>query len=128
MAVSLEVDQKSGVPIYIQLVGQVRDAVEVGGLNAGDRLPTVRKLAEDLSIAPNTIVKAYGELQRMGLIESRPGVGTVIVESTGAVREERLAALEKRLRDLVRAAAGLGMSEDDLWSLVDEEFERLRKQ
>lgn len=126
MAVSLEVDQKSGVPIYIQLVGQVRDAVEVGSLNAGDRLPTVRKLAEDLSIAPNTIVKAYGELQRMGLIESRPGVGTVIVESTGAVREERLAALEKRLRDLVRAAAGLGMSEDDLWSLVDEEFERLR--
>ncbi len=126
MAVSLDVDQKSGVPIYVQLVGQVQRAVEVGRLNAGDRLPTVRKLAQDLRIAPNTIVKAYGELQRMGLIESRPGVGTVIVESSGVSREERAAALEKRLRELVRDAAGLGMTEDDLWSLVDEEFEQLQ--
>ena len=126
MAVSLDVDQKSGVPIYVQLVGQVQRAVEVGRLNAGDQLPTVRKLAQDLRIAPNTIVKAYGELQRMGLIESRPGVGTVIVESSGVSREERAAALEKRLRELVRDAAGLGMTEDDLWSLVDEEFEQLQ--
>ena len=127
MAISLEVDQKSGVPIYVQLVGQVQRAVEVGRLNAGDRLPTVRKLARDLKVAPNTVVKAYGELQRTGLIESRPGVGTVIVESSGVSREERLAALEKRLRELVRDADGLGMSEDDLWTLVDEEFERLRR-
>lgn len=127
MAVRLGVDQKSGVPIYVQLVEQIQHAVEVGRLNAGDRLPTVRKLARDLGIAPNTIVKAYGELQRAGLIESRPGVGTVIVESAGVARGERLAALENRLRELVQDAAGLGMSEDDLWTIVDEEFERVRR-
>lgn len=127
MAVRLGVDQKSGVPIYVQLVEQIQHAVEVGRLNAGDRLPTVRKLARDLGIAPNTIVKAYGELQRAGLIESRPGVGTVIVESAGVAREGRLAALENRLRELVQDAAGLGMSEDDLWTIVDEEFERVRR-
>jgi GntR family transcriptional regulator len=124
----LEIDSRSGVPIYLQVVAGVRHAVEVGTLDAGDRLPTVRQLAAEESIAPNTIVKAYGELRRMGLVESRPGVGTVISGSSGERgRERRVAALEDRLRTLVRDAVGLGLTEDELWSLVDREFERLRE-
>lgn len=128
MAIQLDVDQRSGIPIYLQIVDQVRHGVEVGSLRAGDRLPTVRQLASEVSVAPNTVVKAYGELQRMGLLESRPGVGTVVVEGPGEEQRERqLEALNGRLRELVRDAVGLGLSEDDLWERVDAEFERLQR-
>lgn len=113
----------------MQLVDQVQHAIEVGSLEAGDRLPTVRALAKELTVAPNTIVKAYNELQRAGLIESRPGVGTVVAEGVGAVaREQRLEALDERLAVLVRDAVGLGLTEDDLWERFDTEFERLGSQ
>ena len=113
----------------MQIVEQVRHAIEVGGLGAGERLPTVRRLAEDLAIAPNTIVKAYGELQREGFLKSRAGVGTVVAAGVGEVaRERRVAAVFERLRVLVRDAAALGISEDDLWAGVDSEFERLTRQ
>lgn len=126
VAVWIDVDPRSGVPIYVQLVEQVRHAVEVGGIGAGERLPTVRRLAEDLAIAPNTIVKAYGELRRMGFVESRAGVGTVVAEDVGEVaRERRVEAVFERLRVLVRDAAALGISEDDLWAGLDSEYERI---
>lgn len=125
----IEVDPRSGVPLYVQLVEQVRHAVEVGRLGPGDRLPTVRRLAEELGIAPNTIVKAYGELRRMGFVESRPGVGTVVAEGVGEVARERLvAAVFERLRVLVRDAVALGISEDDLWAGLDSEFERIPRE
>jgi GntR family transcriptional regulator len=127
VTIRIDVDQRSGIPIYLQIVDQVRHGVEVGSLQAGERLPTVRQLAEEVSVAPNTVVKAYGELRRMGLLESRPGVGTVVVEGSGEEQRERqLAALEERLRILVRDAVGLGLDEDSLWERFDAEFERLR--
>jgi GntR family transcriptional regulator len=127
VAVWIDVDPLSGVPIYVQIVDQVRHAVDVGGLRPGERLPTVRQLAEDLAIAPNTIVKAYNELQRRGLVVSRPGVGTVVAEGVEDVsRERRVEELFERLRVLVREAAALGISEDDLWARLDSEFERMR--
>src|SRR5215204_300395 len=122
----IEVNPRSGVPIYVQIVDQVRHAVDVGGLRPGERLPPVRRLAGELAIAPNTIVKAYNELQRMGLIESRPGIGTVVSEGIEEVaRGRRFEEIFERLRVLVRDAAALGISEDDLWASLDSEFERL---
>ncbi|HEV8045978.1 MAG TPA: GntR family transcriptional regulator [Rubrobacter sp.] len=129
MVVWIDVERRSGVPIYVQVVEQVRHAVEVGRVGQGERLPTVRRLAEDLEIAPNTIVKAYGELRRMGFVESRPGVGTVVAEGVGEVaRERQVAAVFGRLRVLVRDAAALGISEDDLWAGLDSEFERIPRE
>lgn len=128
MAINLDVDQRSGIPIYLQIVDQVRHGVEVGSLRAGERLPTVRQLAGEVSVAPNTVVKAYGELRRMGLLESRPGVGTIVVEGSGEEQRDRqLEALNERLRELVRDAVGLGLNEDDLWERFDAEFERLQR-
>ncbi len=125
----IDVDPRSGVPIYVQLVEQIQHAVEVGRVGPGERLPTVRRLAADLAIAPNTIVKAYGELRRLGLVESRAGVGTVVAEGVGEVaRERQIAAVFERLRVLVRDAAALGISEDDLWTGLDSEFERLPRE
>jgi GntR family transcriptional regulator len=126
VAVWIEVNPRGGVPIYVQIVEQVRHALEVGGLRPGDRLPTVRQLASELTIAPNTVVKAYNELQRMGLVQSRPGVGTVVAQGVEEIdRERRVEAVFERLRVPVRDAAALGISEDQLWASLDAEFERI---
>jgi GntR family transcriptional regulator len=124
--VLLDVDQQSGVPIYVQLVDRVRHALTVGTLRPGERLPTVRALAKELAVAPNTVVKAYNELQRAGLIESRPGVGTVVVGDLEEVAsEQQIEDLYRRLGVLVRDAVGLGITEDELWERLDAEFERV---
>lgn len=129
IAVWFDIDTSSGVPIYVQVVDQVRRAIEVGGLGPGERLPTVRGLAEELAIAPNTIVKAYGELQREGLVESRPGMGTVVAGGVAEVAQgRRREAVFERLRVLVRDAAALGITEDDLWESLDSEFERIPRE
>ena len=125
MPLRLDLDTRSGVPIYVQLVDGVWHALEVGTLRAGERLPTVRALAGELAVAPNTVVKAYNELQRMGVIESRPGVGTIVVAEVGeAVRERQIEDLYERLSVLVWDAVGLGVTEDELWERFDAEFER----
>jgi GntR family transcriptional regulator len=126
MVLWLDVNLRSGVPIYIQLVDEVKHALEVGTLRSGERLPTVRSLAEELRVAPNTVVKAYSELQRMGLIESRPGVGTVVVAEPGeAVRGQQIETLYGRVETVVRDAVGLGITEDELWERFEAEFERV---
>lgn len=122
----LDVDPQSGVPIYVQLVEGVRHALAVGTLRPGERLPTVRALAKELAVAPNTVVKAYNELQWAGLIESRPGVGTVVVGDLEEVaREQQIEDLYRRLGVLVRDAVGLRITEDELWERLDTEFERV---
>jgi GntR family transcriptional regulator len=92
----------------VQLVEGVRHALRVGTLRAGERPLMVRALARELTVAPNTVVKAYSELQQMGLIESKPGVGTVVVANTGeAVRKRQVEDLYERLGLLVCDAVGL---------------------
>jgi GntR family transcriptional regulator len=121
----LEVDPGSGVPIYLQIVEGVSHALQVGALRSEERLPTVRKLAGELAVAPNTVVKAYNELQRAGLIVSKPGVGTrVVADPAEAVRGQQIEDLYERLGVLVRDAVGLGITDDELWKRFDEEFER----
>lgn len=115
MAIWLHINIRSNVPIYVQLIEQIQHALEVGTLSPGDTLPSVRELASELSVAPNTIVKAYNELQRMGLIESRAGKGTVVlgkIEETVRARQQE--ALLERLRTVVHDASKLGLSAEAL--------------
>ena len=124
MAIWLDVDPRSGVPLYVQIVQQIKHAIEVGAVQPGDPLPTVRQLAGELTIAPNTIVKAYNELQAIGLIESRPGVGTVVAANLdGSVRRQQVEALFERLRAVVRDAAGLGIEPEELVDRLKAEIE-----
>jgi GntR family transcriptional regulator len=124
MAIWLDVDPRSGVPLYVQIVQQVKHAIEVSALQPGDPLPTVRQLAGALTIAPNTIVKAYNELQAIGLIESRPGVGTVVAANLdGSVRRQQVEALFERLRAVVRDSASLGIERDELVDRLRAEIE-----
>jgi len=87
-------DLHSGVPVYRQIIDQVRSGVASGSLSAGDQLPTVRQLAVDLAINPNTVMRAYRELELGGLIETHQGTGTFVankkIEKSTAERERRL--------------------------------------
>jgi GntR family transcriptional regulator len=115
VAIWFHIDTRSGVPMYVQLIEQIQRALEVGTLSPGDSLPSVRELASELSIAPNTIVKAYNELQHLGLIESRAGKGTVVLGEAGEiVRMQQREALLEHLRALVRDASSLGLSAEEL--------------
>ncbi len=121
----LDVNPRSGVPLYVQLVQQITHALEIGILQTGDQLPTVRQLASELTIAPNTIVKAYDELARLGLIESRQGIGTVVIANlNGALRQHQLEAIFERMRELVRDAANLGVSKQELSKRFETELAR----
>ena len=115
MPIWLDVNPRSGVPIYVQLVEQFRHALEIGILRPGDALPTVRQLASELTIAPNTIVKAYGELEALGLIESRAGAGTTVNASLdGVMRRQAQEAARERLLQVLRDAVGLQVSENEV--------------
>ena len=79
--ISFHLDQRSGVPTYLQLVQQVRQAVRLGILQPGDQLPTVKDVVAVLAINPNTVLKAYRELEHEGLVAARPGVGTFVTRT-----------------------------------------------
>ena len=93
----LKLDLRSGVPVYRQLIDQVRTGVAAGTLTAGDQLPTVRQLAVDLAINPNTVLRAYRELELGGMLETHQGTGTFIstrkIVKNNAERDRQLAQL-----------------------------------
>jgi GntR family transcriptional regulator len=108
----------SGVPIYLQLMEQVKHAVETGALRPGDQLPGIRPLAEELVINPNTVAKAYRELEHEGVVELRHGSGAFVA---GAVRA-------KKVTDTVRAGQALVAATVEKLrksGITDEEIRRL---
>jgi GntR family transcriptional regulator len=111
-------DMHSGMPVYRQIIDQVRGAIASGALNAGDQLPTVRQLAVDLAINPNTVVRAYRELELGGLLETHQGTGTFIsaqkMKRADAQREKQLAQI---VGDCVSRDGAAGFTVDDL---IDE--------
>jgi len=111
----LQLDLHSGMPVYRQLIDQVRGGIASGMLAAGDQLPTVRQLAVDLAINPNTVVRAYRELELGGLLETHQGTGTFIsaqkMKRTDAQRERQLAQI---VSDCVSRAGAAGFTVDDL--------------
>ncbi len=95
---TFELDLQSGVPVYRQIIDRVHSARASGALSAGDRLPTVRQLAVDLSINPNTVLRAYRELELTGALTSHQGTGTFVSQTrVGQTDEER----ERKLNQLV---------------------------
>jgi DNA-binding transcriptional regulator YhcF (GntR family) len=108
-------DLHSGVPVYRQIVDQVRGGVASGALTVGDQLPTVRQLAVDLSINPNTVVRAYRELELGGLLETHQGTGTFIsAQKMRGGNEERARQLARIVEDSVARAGAAGFTVEDL--------------
>src|SRR5215471_6274797 len=108
-------DLHTGVPVYRQLIDQVRAGVASGALTVGDQLPTVRQLAVDLSINPNTVVRAYRELELGGLLETHQGTGTFIsAQKLRGGSEERARQLARIVEDSVARAGAAGFTVEDL--------------
>ncbi|MGA2829541.1 MAG: GntR family transcriptional regulator [Streptosporangiaceae bacterium] len=111
-------DASSGVPPYLQLVHQVRQSLLLGYLRAGDRLPTVKELAGDLAINPNTVVKAYRQLEHEGLAGGRPGQGTFITATLAPPPPAASEMLRASLEEWFRSAQEAGLSDEAVTALI----------
>ncbi len=109
------IDPKSGVPFYRQIIEQVKFAIARGTLGPGDQLPTVRQLAVDVSINPNTVIRAYRELEIGGVLDTQQGSGTFVSQRKPEVDElERQRMLDQILTELLARAGGYGFTVDDV--------------
>jgi GntR family transcriptional regulator len=109
------IDLHSGVPVYRQLIDQVRSGMASGSLTAGDQLPTVRQLAVDLAINPNTVMRAYRELELGGLLETHQGTGTFIAhKKLQKVSPERERQLSQMAGEIAARAGAAGFTLEDL--------------
>ncbi len=120
-------DRKSGVPAYRQVVDQVRQAVRLGILRPGDRLPTVREVVKQIAINPNTVHRAYRDLDTQGLTEGRPGSGTFIRRSLSKVPDQQ-PQLQRQLEKWMRAARAAGLGDEAIAALVAEATESSKKE
>ncbi len=114
-AFAFRLDLHSGVPVYRQIIDQVMGGIATGALAAGDQLPTVRQVAVDLAINPNTVVRAYRELEIRGVLDTQQGMGTFISNQKVKRDEvERRRLLNQLVSDFVARAGSAGFTIDDL--------------
>ena len=119
--VRLRLNSASGTPLYVQLVELLKHSIATGAIAAGEQLPSVRKMAEDLLINPNTVVRAYRDLERDGIVELRHGSGVFVRESV-----EARADVMRKAGPIVRSAMdrleSLDLTEDEMRRLVENEL------
>jgi GntR family transcriptional regulator len=115
--IDFHLDYRSGVSPYLQIVQQVRHALRLGMLHEGDQLPTVKEVVSQLAINPNTVLKAYRELEHAGLVTARPGLGTFV---TGSLADPAIAAhgpLRRELRGWIVKARHAGLDDESIEAL-----------
>jgi GntR family transcriptional regulator len=117
-SVSFQLSTSSGVPAYLQVVQQVERALRMGVLRPGDRLPTVKEVVADVAINPNTVLKAYRELESRGLVEGRQGVGTFVLRRPAGPPPEVQARLARTLEQWVKSAREQGLDEASIQALL----------
>jgi DNA-binding transcriptional regulator YhcF (GntR family) len=111
-------DQRSGLPVYLQIVQQVKDALRLGLLDVGDQLPTAREVVSQLAINPNTVAKAYRELEREGLVSATPGRGTFVAATLAGSSIEHHEGLRRALFEWFRAAQRAGLDDESIRALI----------
>jgi len=121
----LRLNQSSGIPLYLQLMEQVKHAVETGALRPGDQLPAIRKMAEDLVMNPNTVARAYRELEHEGIIELKHGSGAFISESV-TWKSKAMRKAQPVVQSAVERLVASGLTEDEIRRLFENELALLR--
>jgi len=117
--IAFHLDPNSGVSYYVQLMQQVRQAVLFGILKSGDQLPTVREVVAQVALNPNTVLRAYRDLEHEGLVVSRPGLGTFVAAKVPpALAQSSYRSLRTELERWIRKAHDAGLDDDTLASLV----------
>lgn len=123
-----QINFKSGMPIYLQLVDQIKAAAASGALQAGEALPSIRPLAEELRVNRNTVAKAYSELESLGIIESLPGRGCFLKENHSALRKDvRRKLLTDEIDRAIVQAHHLQVPRDEFLRLIRERLEALEE-
>jgi GntR family transcriptional regulator len=122
MVIEFRIDPKSGVSPYRQIVNQVRQALRLDLLREGDQLPTVKEVVAATAINPNTVLKAYRELEHEGLAEGRPGVGTFVTRSLAGSSLAAHRALRKELDRWLAKARTAGLDDDSIVALFEDTF------
>jgi GntR family transcriptional regulator len=118
---TLRLNPASGIPLYLQLIEQVKHAIETGAIRAGEQLPSVRQMAEDLVINPNTVARAYRDLEQEGIIELKHGSGAFIRESMVA-RARLMQKAQSVLSSALDRLESFDLSEDEIRRLVENEL------
>ncbi|MFF7871001.1 GntR family transcriptional regulator [Streptomyces qaidamensis] len=118
------IDRRSGVPAFQQIVQQTKQALRLGVLVPGDRLPTAKDVSETSAVNPNTTLKAYRELEREGLVEPRPGQGTFVRRTLGRPETGTDSPLYGELVAWMSKAAGAGLEQEDVAALVASALEQ----
>ena len=116
--IRFRVDSRSVAPPYLQIVQQVRQALRMGLLEAGDKLPAVREVVAATAVNPNTVLKAYRDLEREGLIEARPGHGTFVLKRPPGPPPGTVSRLGRSLARWVRQAREAGLDDESIESLL----------
>ena len=122
---AIQLNPSSGVPLYFQLVEQIKHAIETGAMKSGDQLPSVRKMAEDLLINPNTVARSYRELEHEGVIELKHGAGAYIRESI-VPRARVMQKAQHIVKTALDQLTTLNLSEDEIRRLVETDCSRRR--
>ncbi|MER5521122.1 GntR family transcriptional regulator [Streptomyces sp. NPDC048254] len=120
--VEYRIDRRSGVATYVQIVQQTKQALRLGHLRPGDKLPTAREVVEATAINPNTVLKAYRELEREGLVEARRGLGTFVKRALSTAPAE--SPLHGELDDWAARARASGLDRDDVAALFTAVLEK----
>ena len=123
----LRINFASGVPIYLQLMEQIKHAVETGAIREGEQLPTIRKVAEELAMNPNTVARSYRELEREGVIEVRHGSGAYVVDQATSSKAAAIRRSGEALRHAIEKSVALGLSEPELRRAFENELSRLHE-
>ena len=122
----LQINYKSGKPVYLQLVDQIKAAAASGALQPGEALPSIRPLAEELHLNRNTVAKAYSELESMGLIETLPGKGCFVTENHSPLRKEvRRKLLIEEIDQAVVLAHHFQVGRPEFLKLINERIDAL---
>ena len=120
--IEFQLDEASGIATYVQLVQQVHQALRLGILEPGDRLPTAQQVVARLAINPNTVHKAYRELEREGLVRARPGLGTFVPRSPSGADPATQARFLAAMTDWLRSARAAGLDPDDIEAIYRTAF------
>lgn len=121
-AVEFRIDRRSGVATYLQIVQQTKQALRLGLLEPGDRLPTAREVVEATAINPNTVLKAYRELEYEGLVTKKPGVGTFVSSTLSDASLSEHEPLRQELRGWLTRARAAGLDEESIEALFLSTF------
>jgi DNA-binding transcriptional regulator YhcF (GntR family) len=120
--IEFHLDTASGVATYVQLVQQVHQALQLGLLEPGDQLPTAQQVVAKLAINPNTVLKAYRDLEREGLVRGRPGLGTFVVASLPRTDPAAQARFLSSMTNWLRKARAAGLGPDDIEAIYRTAF------